>query len=311
MVQSGQTFKNYKELCQYLGENVYSGNSKKAQMKQWRSQFDYHTEGYKIIIDQIHPAPQNNSRGSNNHANMDIYLPYIHQCIYKEFVENQSMTKLMCDTLHILNIETLKNLYDNDDVFEIDASELRKFRKWIKRVGEFISDNIKTSLNKLQKDNLITYNTAYAFLSQPDRIKYIGYAEGFDDQIQAIEEKVCNLINKKYHISSKISGKQLQFIIFKNKKLRKLYQKAVIKLILENLDIMSALQRSIDEIYYRIDFGSDFYPIKKYWKVWSITEVEMPEPIDIEQARSAYIELIIRKTARNTEIPQKWIDLAF
>ena len=313
MLKTGQIFKNYKELCEYLGEATKGGDSKKAQMKEWKNYFSYHKDGYKIIIDEIYNNTDTlYTPGGNNHKNMDIYLPYIYQCIYRSFPENQSMTKLICKTLKLFDENILKELYGTSkECFDMNREETRSFRNWVKRAGKFTSDSVIKSLSTLEKNGLISYSTAYGFLSKPERTKYIGYVSGFDDFIAKVEADTCNQINKKRKISNKISGKQLEFIIYKDKKLAKAYKKHVIELICANSELMTALQDSINQIYYGIDFGSDDYPIQKYWKVWSVTEVELPVTIDVEEARQKYIDLIVEKTSRGREIPSKWRDLVF
>ena len=37
----GQEFKNYKEMCIWLGESIKSGCSKKAQIKEWKCNFNF------------------------------------------------------------------------------------------------------------------------------------------------------------------------------------------------------------------------------------------------------------------------------
>ena len=49
----GQVFKNYKDLCATLDIKPTGGDSRKAQFKQLDTYCTYHTEGYKIIIDEI------------------------------------------------------------------------------------------------------------------------------------------------------------------------------------------------------------------------------------------------------------------
>lgn len=284
-LHEGQIFNNYKELCEYLGERPCGGNAKKAQMRRWREQFDYNMQGHKIIIDQIHDSSIliKEKRGGGNHrGNMDIYLPYIYQCLYRAFPEHQSMTKLICDTFGLFNREALKNLEGKD-------------LKWVKRAGDFVGDNVRTSLERLQKDDLIVYNTAYAFLSQPEQTKYVGYIEGFNSRIEEIEGEMCDIINKRRGISSKISGRQLQFIIFRDKKLAKEYKEGVIQLILGDDTLRKALQDSTKDIFYGVDLGTEAYPIKKYWKVWSVSEIEPPKTLNMKEARDAYINLIIEK----------------
>ena len=41
----GQTFKNYKILCEYLGESVRTGKSKQLQLKYWKRFFSYKKDG--------------------------------------------------------------------------------------------------------------------------------------------------------------------------------------------------------------------------------------------------------------------------
>ena len=56
----GQTFKNYKELCNSLGIKQYKSGSKsyKLQLERLSLYCDYHKEGHKIIIDKIHNEPK-------------------------------------------------------------------------------------------------------------------------------------------------------------------------------------------------------------------------------------------------------------
>ena len=52
-IETGQTFKNYKELCQALGELVKGGDAKNAQLKKWSRYFSYERQGHKFIITEI------------------------------------------------------------------------------------------------------------------------------------------------------------------------------------------------------------------------------------------------------------------
>lgn len=52
-LKKGQTFKNWKEVCEYMEWEIKTGNSKIAQVKQLESLCKYHTEGRKYIIDEV------------------------------------------------------------------------------------------------------------------------------------------------------------------------------------------------------------------------------------------------------------------
>lgn len=313
MVTVGQEFKNYKELCKFLGESVYSGNSKRCQIKRWRRHFDFHTEGYRIIIDKVHKKPiYKETRGANNHKNLDIYLPYLHYCFAEGLNYNMGANEIISDTLHLINEDILKSTFNNAAKnIDFSKDEAQKFIEWVRGVRKYIIDTVELGLKTLQNDGLIKYNTAYAFISQHNKTSYMAYAAGFDDFIEAAEVEVCDYMNKIYHISKKMKGRQVKFIIFKNRSWIKEYRSRMIKKIKGNENLMDALKRSNAEVFYGIDFGSDAYPIDGYWKVWSVIEVEPPNSINIWEARQNFIDLIVRKTAKGRNISQEWIEAAF
>lgn len=78
----GQEFKNYKELCEFLGEKIKSGKGKQLQWKEWKRYFSFEKEGNKIIITEIFDEPKKkvDHRGGNNckpykHFDIGIYKP--------------------------------------------------------------------------------------------------------------------------------------------------------------------------------------------------------------------------------------------
>lgn len=83
-LEVGQIHKSYKALCQFLGENTKTSNSKKAQLKEWERHFLYEKDGNKFVIKEIYNEPLtkiDNRKGGNNklkHAdNMDSTLIHI------------------------------------------------------------------------------------------------------------------------------------------------------------------------------------------------------------------------------------------
>ena len=49
--------KNYKEMCQILGQEEKAGNSKTAQIKEWNRYFDFSRDNQKSIIKEIYDKP--------------------------------------------------------------------------------------------------------------------------------------------------------------------------------------------------------------------------------------------------------------
>ena len=70
------TYKNYKVLCEVLGEPVKKANSKKAQLKEWSRYFNFDTQGHKIIVTEIYdtPKPKQDGRVTNGHTNFSEVL---------------------------------------------------------------------------------------------------------------------------------------------------------------------------------------------------------------------------------------------
>ena len=76
----GMVVKNYREMCRILNEQVYGGDSKKAQLKEWARYFLWEKKGQKFIILDIYdePLPKEDGRQDKN-----IYVQYIQVILMK------------------------------------------------------------------------------------------------------------------------------------------------------------------------------------------------------------------------------------
>ena len=57
VLKVGMVVKNYKALCELLGQPVADGNSKKYQLKEFERYFDWEKSGQKFVISDIYDAP--------------------------------------------------------------------------------------------------------------------------------------------------------------------------------------------------------------------------------------------------------------
>lgn len=314
MVEVGQEFKSYRDLCKFMGEEVKAGSSKVAQLKRWERYFTFHKKGYKIIIDEVYDEPleDNTIKCGHNHKNMDIYLPYIHNCFYRHIDLNMNSINIICNVLKIMDEDLLRQtLCRNREKLGLSHEEFLDFADWIIDVRSYVIRTVNQGLNVLKRSDMIDYDISYAFLSKPKKIRYMAYVSGFNDYIDETECEVCNQIKKAHHISTKLSGSRLRYIVLRQKKLRTEFRNKVISSFLNNPALMSALKASCSEVFHNIDFGSEKYPIEGYWKVWSVMGVKEPDKIDLDAARRAYIDLIIKKTSPKHKIPQKWLKMVF
>ena len=73
-LEVGKVYKNYKELCEVLGESIKGGDAKKSQIKNWERYFMYEKDKYKFIITEIYkePLPE-----IVNKRNLAEYIPYL------------------------------------------------------------------------------------------------------------------------------------------------------------------------------------------------------------------------------------------
>lgn len=121
-LEIGQVIKNYKIMCELLGQEPKTSNSKKSQIKEWERHFKFHKEGQKIIIDEIYESPLDVEDGRTNsniikNINKGTYSKEMFPLV-KEFVRNtdlefHSKTKIM-NSLNLKN-DNYDIAYNNDE----------------------------------------------------------------------------------------------------------------------------------------------------------------------------------------------------
>lgn len=93
-IEKGTIGKNYKDMCRILEEPVLEGNSKKAQLKEWKRYFDWDRQGNKFIVTEKYIIQLPEDFSSN-----DVYSKYIQTILAKYLKENGdgkfTMTQLL------------------------------------------------------------------------------------------------------------------------------------------------------------------------------------------------------------------------
>jgi hypothetical protein len=71
----GLVIKNYKEMCKILSEDISAGDTKKAQINNWKRYFDFYKEGQQYIITEVYdvPYPSDDARKRRE----GLYVKYI------------------------------------------------------------------------------------------------------------------------------------------------------------------------------------------------------------------------------------------
>lgn len=131
-LEKGMIIKNYKEMCDLLGEKTEGGNSKKAQLREWERFFKYHKEGYKIIIDEIYDEPKEklDLRGSDGLLSNDI------QPLLLDLLVKNNHSSLICFSCTKL-LEMLKMVNAN---YHVGRRNIKLFSKYLDVDENVIND---------------------------------------------------------------------------------------------------------------------------------------------------------------------------
>lgn len=89
----GIIVKNYKELCNLLGEKVKTGESKQIQLKNWERHFKFKKNGHQFIITEILPEPEAKIDGRHV-GNHSLFIDEIAELILMTAKESISSKKL-------------------------------------------------------------------------------------------------------------------------------------------------------------------------------------------------------------------------
>lgn len=162
----GMVIKNYKILCELLGEQVINtgGNQRKCQLQKFERFFRWEKNGQKFIILDIYdePLPKKDDRKNGNNT---IYIKYIETIVLKYIQckkgKTCSLTKRqLWDILGMIN-----NHYNNIPLRQLQKEpslcELRNFdlQRFYLRCNSMLTRILFSALSNLRKRSLIMYES--------------------------------------------------------------------------------------------------------------------------------------------------------
>ena len=159
-----KTYKNYKEVCKALKEDIKTGKSKQIQLKNWERFFKYHKDGNKIVIQEIFDTPKEkedkrkNNGGNTTSKFKDFDYILINLLTSKETITTIPQivkdTKIVADRYFNYRDST-EYLAENLEMFKICVNDFYYFTK------DKLRGLINSSLNRLQKQGYISYKNIY------------------------------------------------------------------------------------------------------------------------------------------------------
>lgn len=215
MVREGQVFKNYKELCNYLGEKPTDGNSKKKQLHRWSYLFSWHKDRYKIIIDEVFwgdEPPEDFRTGKTETPHVDVMLPYVRSKILgvdpDEYLGTQ---RLLGTALRLIPMKAYRQLNDRgmkaEDFYKMHGlNEIGSFEEYVSVAGIVMKDTVVRCLKRMQKNKEIQFTEAEVFIAKDGRRRYM-CVDGYDELVKKVETDVCNEMAAALKLNTK--GRQL------------------------------------------------------------------------------------------------------
>ena len=213
-LELGMVVKNYREMCEILGEEVCGGDSKKAQLKEWARFFLWEKKGQKFIILDIYdePLPKEDGR-----ANRNIYVQYIGVILTKILAKQKNSrepfyitTNQMWKLLGMINnnyknisLDDLNNMITD---YEVTSFDMKKFYQ---RCNQRLREILFSSLNKLEDRALIKYEieTVIVYLDEDRKTIY--------KPANDIQKKKILKAERKALLDMKLESKQHAYAKFK------------------------------------------------------------------------------------------------
>ena len=293
-LKTKQIFKNYKELCAFLGEEPKTANSKKAQLKEWERYFSFIKEGQKIIITEIFDVPKEKvtKYTSNNNKNVKPMMDYLMSEFNTDYIDKYfTISNWSTLVLHLLNKDVCDKTYRDEDELlhfceEKKIADPKFFRAYVGTI-KFITKNlITTAFRGLQKRGFLEYEDGYKFRYEGATYDKTICVDGtfVNDYIDNIEREICELLINEHFPDKKIKGKQLVYILQHSDKkdILKLYNKMCMQALNDNNEICCAVNDAImdmdDDFYRNDDVDGEEHRLLNLYKCYKITAFDETYP---------------------------------
>lgn len=160
-IETGMVVKNYKVMCELLGEGVTDGNSRKAQINEWSRYFDYEKQGHKFIINEVYAEPLPKDFSKN-----DVYTKYVNTILLErmkkevdgncDFTKNQLLK--ICGFVNE-NWDDLSLLADYAESNGISYGQAKYYYNQLyQHVYSYCTKAIERCLDRLKKRGFLVWN---------------------------------------------------------------------------------------------------------------------------------------------------------
>lgn len=165
-LKKGMTFKNYKELCEFLEIKVTSGTAKESQFKELSRFCEWHKDGNKIIIDKKFRTPKNKEDGRMDRMTQEVMGNMLVEqiCIYGK--ENSLSTffdkNLLYEKCEMHNENYKFYRFKQDELSEREKIDIEVVRDFYNVSNSTFVSNIEKGAKWLKSKKLATMVDTYA-----------------------------------------------------------------------------------------------------------------------------------------------------
>lgn len=220
----GMTVKNYKVLCELLGQQVKSGKSRKYQLEDFNRYFEWEKSGQAFVITDVYDTPltkEDKRRLGNNSIYVQCIEVILLQYLSKQEGYTRTFTKRMWwEMLGITNHKygrvsenQLKNLDYTVTQFEI--------KHFYQRCNKKLEQILFSALNSLKNRKLIIYEIQTVIVENEK-----------DRYFLASDDDKKNILQVERHVLHNIMGYEKMFQVFLRFQQAEFYKK-VNELLLE------------------------------------------------------------------------------
>lgn len=242
----GQEFRNYKELCAYMGEAAVTGNAKIAQLRKWEGLFSCHKKGHKIIIDEVYEDGEIKKSFGGNDKHVKVFLPYVRNkllCVDPD--EYLGTQRLIGTTLRLIPMNAYKQIngrgMKGEEFYKKHGlEEVGSFEEYVSVAGIVIKDTVVRCLKRMQKNKEVQFLESEIFIAKDGRRRYL-CLDGYDELVRKVEYDVGNAMAAELHLKTR--GRQLVHFIKGKKELMLEYQTRCMKELLKDPGVVKELKK--------------------------------------------------------------------
>ncbi len=219
-LKTGMIVNNYKELCEKIKQPVKpGGNSRKAQLKEFKCYFDWEKSGRKFIITDVYDTPLT-KEDKRKLGNNSIYVQCI-ELILLQYLSQQtkftrSFTKKKWWNLLGITSEKYGNVPEQDLKkldYSVTSYEIKHFYQ---RCNKKLDSILLSALRNLRNRRLIEF--------EPQTIIVIRNEKGEDKHFAANDEEKKRVLNAERYIL-RVMGFETMTQMFMSFKQKEFYEK--------------------------------------------------------------------------------------